>query len=152
MIGTLGSSEIEEVLHQQVMGRIACHADGKSYIVPVSYAYDGEYIYVNTREGLKVQMMRKNPEICFETEVMENMANWKSVVAWGRYEELITPVERQVALHSLLERILPFISSETTHLSPDWPFPPKDISEIKGIIFRVHLEHKTGRFEETCGH
>jgi nitroimidazol reductase NimA-like FMN-containing flavoprotein (pyridoxamine 5'-phosphate oxidase superfamily) len=28
-------------------------------------------------------MMRANPHVCFEVDHRENLANWRSVVAWG---------------------------------------------------------------------
>lgn len=152
MIGKLNTNEIEDLLHQQVIGRIACHADGVTYIVPVSYAYDGEHIYVHTHEGMKVKMMRKNPEVCFETDAMDNMANWKSVIAWGKFEEVSDTNGREDALRSLVGRILPLVSSETTHLCPHWPFPPANLNEIKGIVFRIKLNDKTGRFEKNTAY
>ncbi len=148
MIGTLNSKEIEDVLHQQVMGRIGCHANGVTYVVPVSYAYDGNCLYLHTREGLKVDIMRQNPEVCFETDVMDNMANWKSVIGWGRFEELNEPGERVHALQQLVDRMLPIISSETTHLTPNWPFVPADLNEIPGVVYRICLREKTGRYEK----
>jgi len=75
MIGDLDKYEIEKVLRQQIIGRLACHANDKTYIVPISYAYDGIYIYGHTYEGMKIRMMRENPKVCFEVEIMENMAN-----------------------------------------------------------------------------
>ena len=82
MLGKLTPVEIEEVIRQQVVGRIGCHANGMTYVVPVSYAYDGDYIYVRTFEGLKLDMMRRNPKVCFEIDTMLNMGNWQSVIAW----------------------------------------------------------------------
>src|SRR5215210_2019710 len=82
MIGKLNDTEIEEVLYDQVIGRIGCHADNIPYIVPVSYAYDGRYIYIHSKRGMKLNIMRKNPNICFEVEIFENMANWRTVIAW----------------------------------------------------------------------
>ena len=148
MFGKLNEAEIETVLRTHVFGRIGCHHDGVTYVVPISYAYDGYYIYCHTREGMKVKMMRKNPNICFEVDEMTNMADWKSVVGWGDFEEVTIPVERKQALHCLVNRILPIISSETTHLSPLWPFPPKDLDDIQGVVFRIKLESKSGRFEK----
>lgn len=148
MIGKLNDEEIEQVLQEQLIGRIGCHADGVTYIVPVSYAYDGEYIYVHTAEGMKINIMRKNPGICFETDAMDNMANWKSVIAWGKFEEVTGKQDREYALRQLLDRVLPVVSSETTHLCSHWPFPPANLDEIKGIVFRIKLTEKTGRFEK----
>ena len=54
MFGRLDPEEIDELLHQQIVGRIGCHSDGVTYIVPISYAYDGKYIYAHTLEGMKI--------------------------------------------------------------------------------------------------
>lgn len=147
MIGKLDTMEIERVVSSQIIGRIACHANNTTYIVPISYAYDGTYVYGHTREGLKMQLMRKNNQVCFEVEEIKDMANWKTVVAQGRFEELKDEPERDYALKMLTARILPLISSETTHLYPLWPFPTESISTIRGIVFRILLNEKSGRFE-----
>ena len=147
MLGKLTPVEIEEVIRQQVVGRIGCHANGMTYVVPVSYAYDGDYIYVRTFEGLKLDMMRRNPKVCFEIDTMLNMGNWQSVIAWGEYEELSEAPERKEALQKLMDRALPFISSETTHLTSQWPFPSSAADKIEGIVFRIKLTDKTGRYE-----
>ena len=150
MLGVLDSNEIEEVLHKQIVGRIGCHARDTTYVVPISYAYDGKYIYGHTREGMKIELMRINPAVCFEVEDIKDMANWKSVLAWGEYEELTDNEERKKGLEVLVNRLLPIISSETTHLTPHWPFTPKDISTITGIVFRIALQTRTGRFENNA--
>jgi uncharacterized protein len=147
MFGKLTSEEIEEVLAHQVIGRIACHAEDITYVVPISYAYDGKYIYGHTYEGLKLALMRINPKVCFQTDNMSNMANWKSVITWGEFEELTEAGLRDDALRILEKRVLPMISSETTHLSPQWPFPTSDKDAVKGTFFRILLTQKTGRFE-----
>jgi hypothetical protein len=116
MIGELQPQQIEEVLGSQVVGRIGCHASGETYIVPISYAYDGTYIYCHTHEGKKLDMMRQNPKICFEVDDLKDMANWKSVIAKGTFQELIGRHERNNAMQMLLNRYLPVMSSITTHL------------------------------------
>jgi nitroimidazol reductase NimA-like FMN-containing flavoprotein (pyridoxamine 5'-phosphate oxidase superfamily) len=63
------------------------HAGGETYVVPIIYAWDGECIYVQTVEGRKVEMMRENPQVCFETDDYER-GSWRSVIVDGTYEEL----------------------------------------------------------------
>lgn len=147
MLGELNETEIKEVLTDQVIGRIGCSYDGLTYVVPISYAYDENFIYALTFEGMKMDIMRKNPRVCFQVDIMKDMANWKSVVAWGRFEELQDKEERNKALEILVNRSLPLVSSITTHLAPTWPFLDKDIDHIQGIVFRIELDQKTGRFE-----
>jgi len=151
MLGQLQQHEIEELLGSQCVGRIGCHANNTTYIVPISYAYDGSSIYCRADEGMKLAMMRKNPQVCFEVDQFNDMANWKSVIAWGTYEEINDKQLRREALRKLVERKLPVISSQLTHLSPQWPFVPEELNDIKGVVFRIHLREKTGRFENNIG-
>jgi len=149
MISKLTNTEIEKLLKSNFIGRIACHSGDEIYIVPISYAYDGTYIYVRSFDGKKIEMMRKNPRVCFQVDNMKDMANWESVIAWGQFEELADQGERDKALQILINRQLPPVSSETTHLGGIWPFPPEDLNTIEGIIFRIMLTEKTGRFERS---
>ena len=149
MLGNLNSRQIEHVLQSLIIGRIGCHADNKTYVVPVTYAYDGTYIYGHTKEGLKIDMMRKNPMVCFEVDVMENMSNWRSVIAWGKFEELRTPEERKAGMRILMDTVMPFMTGETTigHAMSD--SHPKTIEAMKGVVYRIELTQKTGRYEKT---
>jgi uncharacterized protein len=65
MMGKLDNNQIEDLLQHEIIGRIGCHADGVTYVVPISYAYDGKYIYGHTEEGMKINIMRKNPRDLF---------------------------------------------------------------------------------------
>jgi len=147
MFEKMAPAEIDQLLQQQVVGRIGCHANGFTYVVPVSYAYDGTCIYCHTFEGMKVDMMRKNPQVCFEVDSTKNLANWQSVIAWGAFQELPEGPDRNEAIKKLRERKLPILSSQTMQLGSNWPFVSVD-EKIEGIIFRIQLMEKTGRYEK----
>lgn len=151
MLGTLNAKEIEEVLFDQLVGRIGCHEDDITYIVPVSYAYDGGYVYVLSKDGMKVNIMRRNPQVCFEVEIFQDMANWKTVIGWGVFEELRSPEDRKKALDALIHRRLPVVSSQTVQLTSEWPFVPEDLNAIDGVVYRIALKDKTGRYEDAEG-
>jgi len=149
MFGNLGEDAIETVLHHQIIGHIASHANDTTYVVPISYAYEDGCIYAHSEEGMKINMMRQNPKVCFEVYRMENMGNWQCVIGWGNFEEITDEKERAAALNILLKRDLPIIPSKTVQLTAEWPFVPEDLNVVKGIVFRVKLTMKTGRYERT---
>jgi uncharacterized protein len=149
MFGNLGDDAIETVLHHQIVGHIGCHSNDTTYVVPVSYAYNDDCIYAHSEEGKKMKMMRENPKVCFEVYRMENMGNWQCVIGWGDFEEITGEEERAAALRVLLKRDLPIIVSRTVQLTDEWPFVPENLNEIKGIVFRIKLHTKTGRYERT---
>lgn len=148
MLERLTENQIEQVLVDNIIGHLGCHADGVTYVVPISYAYDGQSVVAHSTEGMKIEMMRKNPNVCFQVDDMKDMGNWRSVVSWGSFEELVEEEDREKALNMLLNRNLPLVSSVTTHLGKTWPFTG-NVKSIRGVVFRIRLEKKSGRFEST---
>lgn len=148
MLGELTTNQIETVLYCEVVGRIGCHADDTTYVVPITYAYDGQYIYGHTSEGMKIDLMRKNAQVCFEVDAMENMSNWRSVIAWGTYEELKTAKERNAGMQILIDRIMPFLTGETTVSHAMIDVHAKYTEAMKGVVYRIKLTKKTGRYEK----
>jgi nitroimidazol reductase NimA-like FMN-containing flavoprotein (pyridoxamine 5'-phosphate oxidase superfamily) len=149
VFGKLTISEIDELLAKQVVGRLGCHANGVTYVVPVSYAYDGHFIYVRSFEGMKIKMLRQNPGVCFQVDDTRDFSNWKSVICWGVFEELEDKSNRDAAIEKLHSRPLPLVSSETMHVSPIWPFTD-DTEQVHGVVFSIKITEKTGRFEKSA--
>jgi nitroimidazol reductase NimA-like FMN-containing flavoprotein (pyridoxamine 5'-phosphate oxidase superfamily) len=131
MIGRLHMDEVEAVLHHQHVGRLACLSGGRPYVVPITYAYVGGDVYGHALPGRKLSALRTDPRICFEVDERENPSTWRSVVAEGVYEEVSDVTERQAAL-ALLSTVEPAILPATP--------------EAPGIVFRLRLTEKSGRF------
>lgn len=148
MLGELTTNQIETVLQAEVVARIGCHAEDTTYVVPTTYAYDGEYVYGHTKEGMKIDMMRKNPKVCFEVDTMENMSNWRSVIAWGTFKELKEPEERKMAMQKLMDRVMPLLTGETTISHAMTDVHGKSFEAMKGVVYRIKLTKKTGRYEK----
>jgi len=88
VIDELETDEADAFLRRQLVGRVGCHAGGRTYVVPVIYVWDGKCVYVQSVEGRKIEMMRGNPEVCFEVDEYLPGGTWRSVIIEGRYEEL----------------------------------------------------------------
>jgi nitroimidazol reductase NimA-like FMN-containing flavoprotein (pyridoxamine 5'-phosphate oxidase superfamily) len=148
MLGKLSEKQIEDLLKQQVTGRIACHAGGVTYIVPVNYVYDGKRVYGHSSAGKKIEMMRQNPEVCFEIDEIKSIFNWKSVIAWGTFEEITDIGERERVMQGLIHRIMPFANNPDDHPSHGITEKDSDIGDkVELIVYKIKLTEKTGRFE-----
>lgn len=88
VIEELEREEADAFLRRQTVGRVGCHAGGSTYVVPVIYVWDGACVYVQSVEGRKIDMMRANPDVCFETDEYLPGGTWRSVIVDGLYEEL----------------------------------------------------------------
>jgi uncharacterized protein len=149
MLGELTPEQINAVLFNEVVGRIGCYGEGRTYIVPITYVFDGEAVYAHSAEGLKIRMMRANPHVCFQVDQRENLANWRSVIAWGVFEELQGKAALD-ALQILVARMLPLVTSETLRLPDDLSLAAsKPVADTpKNVIYRIRLLERTGRFEK----
>lgn len=146
MIGELSVLEIEALLHNEVIARIGCHTDGHTYVVPVTYAYDGEAIFGYSPEGLKLTMMRENPKVCVEVDHIDDPATWRSVIAHGTFQEL-SGAAAEEAIRKIRARFASQTISATGFPSHGLDPHARSLGRIRFSAYRITLETKTGRFE-----
>jgi uncharacterized protein len=149
MLGILSPSKIEKMLQTEAIGRLGCYLNGKMYVVPINFGYAGEYIYAHSKEGLKIEIMRTNPEICFEIDKWKEDGSWKSVIVWGEYEEITSIKAQRAAMKvftSQMARVIPNYKSMPSHGYVRGT--KKETDPFKSIVFRIKIREKTGRFEE----
>jgi nitroimidazol reductase NimA-like FMN-containing flavoprotein (pyridoxamine 5'-phosphate oxidase superfamily) len=149
MLGSLTKTQIDHVLNSQVLGRIGCYADGRVFIVPITYVYEGDFIYAHSKEGMKINMMRKNPKVCFEVDTVDNMANWRSVILWGEYEELEGELSQEKGRKIIMEKLVPLIASQTLRYYDAHSLIPHEVEkQLKSIVYRIKITERTGRYEK----
>lgn len=149
MLGELTREQIEHVLRSQITGRIGCCAGDEMYVVPVTYVYHKGHIYAHSKEGRKIQTMRRNPKVCFQADSIENMTNWRSVIVWGEYEELKSETEQSAGIKIIVDRLMPFVTSEIVRPSDALSHPPEVIEKgLKAVVYRIKVIKSTGRFEK----
>lgn len=149
MLGVLTNDQCMQVLRSEVLGRIGCYDNGKVYVVPITFVFDGEFIYAHSKEGLKIKMMRKNPKVCCQVDRVENMANWRSVIVQGKYEELKTKEKQENAMKILKDRLTPMLLSESVRPSHGILDPRRVVKELKAVAFRISISELSGRYERT---
>jgi nitroimidazol reductase NimA-like FMN-containing flavoprotein (pyridoxamine 5'-phosphate oxidase superfamily) len=130
----MSNDEIETTLRRHRVGRIGCSANDRPYVVPITYAYDGVFVYGYSGLGRKIEVMREQPLVCFEVDEIDGDASWRSVIAEGLYEELAQGEERRAAL----ARLVPGDGSGV----------PRTMDGGGSIVvFRLRLTERSGRFE-----
>jgi nitroimidazol reductase NimA-like FMN-containing flavoprotein (pyridoxamine 5'-phosphate oxidase superfamily) len=148
MLGELNETQMNNILSSQIVGRLACSNGKQPYIVPVTFAYDGKFIYGQTDEGLKLKVLRKNPSVCFEVDLMVDIRNWQSVIIQGRFEELKEKKEKE-AREILLNRVYPLMTTDSPHMyGHETKSEIDDTNRIKPIMYRIKIRKMTGRFEK----
>jgi uncharacterized protein len=133
-IRELSPEGIEALLRTAIVGRIACcgHGqigDGRPYLVPLAYGYDGESVYAHSGPGRKLDLMRAEPRVTFEVDEAEASDRWRSVIAEGTFEEITDQGQRDTALEVIYGgNGVPDLGSQT-------------------VVFRIRLTSRSGRYE-----
>ncbi len=139
----LDDRAIDALLRCATVARLACTLpDGVPYVVPVSFAYDGEAFYSYTADGMKLAAMRQRPVVCVEVDDIEDASHWSSVVAWGSFEPLDGDRARD-ALRAISARLRTVAAADAagdeakrTHV---------DRSGRYGVVYRIRVSKVTGR-------
>lgn len=146
MLGYLSDEVMDALLTNQWFGRLACAVGDEVLVVPVTYLYDGHFIYGHTREGTKTRLMRQNPHICLEVDEIVSPTLWRSVVVRGVFEEL-TGDDRTWALQRLGQRQAPLFPDELPPIDPtDGEQQP--VAPLPTVVYRIHITDKSGRSEQ----
>jgi nitroimidazol reductase NimA-like FMN-containing flavoprotein (pyridoxamine 5'-phosphate oxidase superfamily) len=139
MINRISSDEARLLLGEGCVGRLGCVVDGGPYVVPVSYIFEDDSIYVHSLAGRKTRALAANPRACLQVDDIKDAFNWRSVIAFGSYEEITDEAERRWALRRLLSRF--------PQLTPVESVPVHD-GQSSVIVFRIRVEEITGVGEE----
>ncbi len=135
MIKPLTSEEARALLKECRTGRIGCIADGSPYVVPVSYIFHGDKIYVHSLLGQKIKALRENPRTCIQVDEIVDDYHWRSAIAFGKYREVTESGERDRVISELLARF-PF-------LTPVESVPVHD-GGSSVVVFCIEVERISG--------
>ena len=97
-------AEMHALLQRESFGHLGCARDGRPYVVPMHYAYDGKELYFFTTEGMKTQFIEANPKVCLQVEEITDSTHWRSVMVIGKAEQLTNAEETQRAMKLITER------------------------------------------------
>lgn len=130
---------MEAMLRRAEVMRLGLCDGGEPYIVPVCFGYEEGVIFVHSaREGRKLDLIRKDPKVCFEVDHMtklvkkEQACKWtmdyQSVVGTGK-ASLVTSAE---GMRHGLDVIL-------KHYGGKPPFDYTEPSLAKMLIIRIDI-------------
>jgi nitroimidazol reductase NimA-like FMN-containing flavoprotein (pyridoxamine 5'-phosphate oxidase superfamily) len=125
-----------------------CHlglVDGEApYVVPLSFGYDGKALYFHCApQGRKLDLIRRNPRVCFAFDLMENLIEAEQACHWGiRYQSVMGTgtahlIEDAEGKRQALAAVMAQYSKNT------FTFPDEAVARTAAI--RVAIESLTGK-------
>jgi nitroimidazol reductase NimA-like FMN-containing flavoprotein (pyridoxamine 5'-phosphate oxidase superfamily) len=124
--------------------RLGLSDAGQPYVVPLSFGYDGTYIYFHAaREGRKIEILKNNDRVCVEFDILDGVITAEQACNWGmRYRSVIGfGIAEIVAEAGAKIAALKCIMGQ--YGSSDWTFPEKGVAAT--LVIRVRLETLSGK-------
>ncbi len=86
-----GKSDIDAVIHKSIVCRIGLSDNNIPYIVPLCFGYKDDVIYVHgSLKGKKIDILKKNPNLCFEFDLNTEIVEGESACKWSmKYQSVI---------------------------------------------------------------
>ena len=138
-------SEIDEIINKAEVCRLAFAKDNEPYLIPVSYGYDGNSIFVHTaKEGKKIEFLKSNDRVCFEFETDTKIvghdtigckwtASFKSVIGYGKMQKITDDTEAMNALNQIMIK----------YSGKKWDFTNNDLSRV--YLWKIDIEEISGK-------
>ncbi len=150
----LSDTEMDALLESEMYGHLACSDNGKPYIVPLAYVFYENVLYGQTTEGRKIEILRRNPQVCFQVQ-QQKEREWRSVMCWGTFEEFAfeqsDEVEASMIIELLTSRLGGIQQNVGIHI-PQYTFQEKAIPLLvnnrKSTLFRIVVSERTGKLYE----
>lgn len=98
-------AEIEKLLHEQRLCRIAFKGDAYPYVAPFQYAVINGVLYFHfTDYGKKMRLLERDRRVCVEIEDYKpDLSEYQFIVLRGTLEVVRAPQERATAIRKIAE-------------------------------------------------
>ncbi|MFS8065085.1 MAG: universal stress protein [Byssovorax sp.] len=152
-VGELAPEQCEQLLRMEILARFCCHAGGRLYLLPMTYAYDDGAVYFRSAEGTKVRMMRESPAVCLQVDHIQDMVSWRSVIAWGTFREL-QGAEASDGLRRIMGRLFGWMDEAEGRPAPSYAHldsstDHRALSLGRGeVVGRIEVTEMTGRYQQ----
>jgi uncharacterized protein len=139
MYGDLTEDRIDQLLAEHRFGRLGFISGDNVFILPVDYAYDGQFLYGQAPEGAKIETMRRNPHVAFLVDDIKAPNRCRSVLLHGLYIELHDRQEKEEAYRRILAQAGGGDRSEVS-----WAIPIEHL-----VVFKIQVTDRSARFERS---
>jgi len=138
------NNEIIKIIRSSQVCRLGLSDDNKPYIVPLCFGYKENTLYFHSaQEGKKVEIIKKNPNICFEFDHDSKVVQAEKPCSWGVKYQSIIGFGRAQILESLDEKRNALNIIMGQYSSENHEFQDSAIN--KTFVFKVKITEITGK-------
>lgn len=138
--------EITKLLDRTTVCRIAMCDGGKPYIVPVNFAVEKNRLYFHSaKTGKKINILRNNPQVCFEVDVPGGLVEGERACFWGLKYRSVIGFGQAIFLESNSEKKTALDILMRKYSGQDAAFSYTDEALDKVLLIGIQIQSLTGK-------
>jgi len=136
--------EIEAIIRKATICRLALSDNGIPYVVPLNFGYKDKSIYFHSApKGKKLDIIRRNNEVCFELDVDHELVRADVPCKWGMKYRSVIGFGKAFLVEDFEEKIMALNTIMQHYWDNSHEFPETRVDEV--AIIRVDIRSMTGK-------
>ena len=137
-------AELEAILRSAQICHLSMVDEGKPYVVPLNFGYEDNALYFHSApEGRKINILRKNPEVCFSVVARHEIVVSERACSWTAEFSSVTGTGKAAILtdRAVKEKGLTVLMSQ--YSDEKYDFSDEDLDGV--VVIRVEVQEMTGK-------
>jgi len=137
-------SEIDEIISASKVFRLAMVDGDKPYMVPLNFGYDGKVLYIHcARDGKKIDVLKKNDNVCFEFEDIGEVEESDKPCNWGIKYRSVIGIGKAVFLEDMEAKKHGLDIIVKQYSDREFQFEDRMVAGV--TVMRIDIEEITGK-------
>jgi nitroimidazol reductase NimA-like FMN-containing flavoprotein (pyridoxamine 5'-phosphate oxidase superfamily) len=135
---------VEAIIRDSLVCRLALSDENRPYVVPLCFGYKDNTLYFHSSpEGKKIEILRKNGNVCFEFDIDQEVVqddkpckwtmNYRSVIGFGKGSVVEDLEEKRKGLDAIMQHYA------------GRSFEYVELAIENTVIIKVDVESMTGK-------
>ncbi|MDT8366467.1 MAG: pyridoxamine 5'-phosphate oxidase family protein [bacterium] len=137
-------AELESLLSSSEICHLSMVDDGKPYVVPMNFGYaDGALYFHSAPEGRKIDILGKNPDVCFSIIVRNILIKGEKACSWTAKYSSVTGTGKAEVINVRKEKEKGMSILMSQYSDKEFDFSEVDLTGV--VVIRVVIEEITGK-------
>jgi uncharacterized protein len=136
--------ELDAIIRQAHVCRVALVDGDRPYLVPMNFGYLGDRIYFHcAAAGKKMEILRRNNNVCFSFDIDLELRPGKEACQWGMRYRSVIGFGTAVLVEDMEEKRIGLAAIMHQYAEGEFSFPEEAVRGT--VIIRVDIESMTGK-------
>jgi len=130
--------EIKEIIKNGDICRLAMCSGDVPYMVPLNYGYEDGVLYFHcANKGLKIDILKENPNVCFEIETDVRLITTEEPCNWSQYYRSVIGFGEARFIEEREDKRRALLIMMNHYERRDWQLPDEKVDGVTMIAVEI---------------